>query len=92
MFSSISYSGERKHCCTTCGKLFLKNDHLKRHERTHSSERPFACEQCGKTFRDKDHLKVHILAVFPKNQSIFQYAYIVGPIFDSLNCGKHMND
>jgi len=52
------HAGERKHCCTTCGKLFLKSDHLKRHERTHTSERPFTCEKCGKGFRDKDHLKV----------------------------------
>ena len=47
------------HQCTTCGKRFRQNTHLREHLRTHSGERPFRCEVCGKGFIQSMHLAEH---------------------------------
>jgi uncharacterized Zn-finger protein len=45
-----------------CGKRFKRQEHLKRHEKTHTLERPFKCDvpDCSKAFGRSDNLKAHL--------------------------------
>ncbi|KAI0668951.1 hypothetical protein C8Q78DRAFT_1080823 [Trametes maxima] len=44
----------------SCGRMFKRMEHLRRHLRTHTLERPFQCEQCQKRFSRSDNLAQHI--------------------------------
>ncbi|RAL59325.1 hypothetical protein DID88_006930 [Monilinia fructigena] len=43
----------------TCGRLFKRLEHLKRHVRTHTQERPYICPHCSKAFSRSDNLAQH---------------------------------
>jgi transcription factor STE12 len=43
----------------SCGRLFKRLEHLKRHLRTHTMERPFQCPTCRKRFSRSDNLTQH---------------------------------
>ncbi|KAI9029677.1 STE like transcription factor-domain-containing protein [Phycomyces nitens] len=43
----------------SCGRLFKRLEHLKRHMRTHTMERPYVCHLCGKRFSRSDNLSQH---------------------------------
>ncbi|KAK6904041.1 hypothetical protein I203_107555 [Kwoniella mangroviensis CBS 8507] len=44
----------------SCGRLFKRLEHLKRHVRTHTQERPYECTRCAKRFSRSDNLTQHI--------------------------------
>ncbi|XP_017562334.1 zinc finger and BTB domain-containing protein 14 isoform X1 [Pygocentrus nattereri] len=53
--------GHRDHfACHICGKSFLDESRLRKHEKLHSAERPFICEICPKAFTTQAHLKEHL--------------------------------
>lgn len=43
----------------SCGRLFKRLEHLKRHVRTHTQERPYECSRCAKRFSRSDNLTQH---------------------------------
>jgi transcription factor STE12 len=51
----------KSHSCPipTCGRLFKRLEHLKRHVRTHTQERPYVCPLCNKAFSRSDNLAQH---------------------------------
>lgn len=48
----------KSHSCPipSCGRLFKRLEHLKRHVRTHTQERPYVCPYCNKAFSRSDNL------------------------------------
>jgi transcription factor STE12 len=44
----------------SCGRLFKRMEHLKRHLRTHTMERPYECPTCYKKFSRSDNLNQHV--------------------------------
>mmetsp|Transcript_2696 Transcript_2696/g.2558 ORF Transcript_2696/g.2558 Transcript_2696/m.2558 type:complete len:137 (+) Transcript_2696:484-894(+) len=54
--------GERQYICPVdgCGKRFLDNSKLKRHQLVHTGEKPFECELCGKRFSLDFNLRTHL--------------------------------
>ncbi|KAK5990108.1 Transcription factor MST12 [Cladobotryum mycophilum] len=51
----------KSHSCPipTCGRLFKRLEHLKRHVRTHTQEKPYVCPVCSKAFSRSDNLAQH---------------------------------
>lgn len=61
----------RPFLCPICTRGFVRQEHLKRHQRSHTRERPFLCILCGRCFARKDLVirhqqKLHAAAV-PNN-------------------------
>jgi transcription factor STE12 len=52
---------QKSHSCPipTCGRLFKRLEHLKRHVRTHTQEKPYVCPHCSRAFSRSDNLAQH---------------------------------
>lgn len=59
---SATDTTERSNVCpfTFCRKMFKRQEHLKRHLRTHTLEKPFPCDVCQKAFSRQDNLVQHM--------------------------------
>jgi transcription factor STE12 len=58
---------QKSHSCPipTCGRLFKRLEHLKRHVRTHTQERPYICPYCSKAFSRSDNLAQYASLLLP---------------------------
>ncbi|KAK1885196.1 Zinc finger and BTB domain containing protein 14 [Dissostichus eleginoides] len=56
-FEYLMYGHREQLACQVCGKTFLDESRLRKHEKLHSAERPFVCEICTKAFTTQAHLK-----------------------------------
>ncbi|KAJ2985029.1 hypothetical protein NUW58_g5751 [Xylaria curta] len=56
--------------CNFCGIIFIKVEHLQRHQRRHTGERPYPCLTCGKRFSRRDVLSRHKQIHVPKENAI----------------------
>uniref|UniRef100_A0A3Q4HM09 Zinc finger and BTB domain containing 14 n=1 Tax=Neolamprologus brichardi TaxID=32507 RepID=A0A3Q4HM09_NEOBR len=56
-FEYLLYGHREQLACQVCGKTFLDESRLRKHEKLHSAERPFACDICTKAFTTHAHLK-----------------------------------
>lgn len=56
----LLYGAREGLSCNICGKNFLDDNKLRKHEKLHSAERPFGCEICTKAFTTHAHLKEHL--------------------------------
>ncbi|XP_053716223.1 zinc finger and BTB domain-containing protein 14 isoform X1 [Synchiropus splendidus] len=59
-FEYLLYGARDQLACQGCGKTFLDETRLRKHEKLHSAERPFSCEICSKAFTTHAHLKEHL--------------------------------
>ncbi|XP_037830602.1 zinc finger protein 37 isoform X2 [Kryptolebias marmoratus] len=58
--SVLSGQAKKTFVCSNCGKVFPRQNSLKRHLLIHSGERPFKCIICGKGFFQNKRLKTHM--------------------------------
>lgn len=57
----------------SCGRPFKRQEHLRRHVRSHTQERPYLCDGCDKRFSSSDNLAQHRRThQMPNTNSSFQ--------------------
>lgn len=49
----------RPFLCSICTRGFVRQEHLKRHQRSHTNEKPFLCIFCGRCFARRDLVLRH---------------------------------
>lgn len=62
-YETVSADGKfRAFMCPSdsCGRLFKRMEHLKRHFRTHTMEKPYMCTVCQRRFSRSDNLNQHL--------------------------------
>jgi len=59
----LTHTGEKKHACGSCSKMFPTASHATRHRLIHSGQRPYKCHLCDKAFNQRGHLNRHIANV-----------------------------
>ncbi|KAG2457966.1 zinc finger and BTB domain-containing protein 14 [Polypterus senegalus] len=59
-FEYLLYGHREQLSCQICGKTFIDESRLRKHEKLHSADRPFICEMCNKAFTTHAHLKEHL--------------------------------
>ncbi|XP_013188706.1 zinc finger protein OZF isoform X2 [Amyelois transitella] len=90
--------------CNTCGKIFMSQDSLKLHVKSHSDipQKIHVCDVCGKNYRDKSALKRH-LKTHKENrerdytcercgQKFYSNASLANHVFRKHSCRRYICD
>ncbi|KAI1064544.1 hypothetical protein LB506_008060 [Fusarium annulatum] len=82
--------------CAYCERVFTKEEHLKRHERSHTGEKPFKCCNCGRSYARSDvlfrHSQTHFSTSNNRESNNGQSEHGPGrPSSDSIQVG-HVNE
>ncbi|AGO12501.1 AaceriAER159Cp [[Ashbya] aceris (nom. inval.)] len=56
---TIKTDKPRPFLCPVCTRGFARQEHLKRHQRSHTNEKPFLCAFCGRCFARRDLVLRH---------------------------------
>lgn len=56
---TIKTDKPRPFLCSVCTRGFARQEHLKRHQRSHTNEKPFLCAFCGRCFARRDLVLRH---------------------------------
>ncbi|GAV47627.1 hypothetical protein ZYGR_0H04730 [Zygosaccharomyces rouxii] len=56
---TIKTDKPRPFLCSICTRGFVRQEHLKRHQRSHTNEKPFLCVFCGRCFARRDLVLRH---------------------------------
>lgn len=56
---TIKTDKPRPFLCPICTRGFVRQEHLKRHQRSHTNEKPFLCIFCGRCFARRDLVLRH---------------------------------
>jgi uncharacterized Zn-finger protein len=67
-----------------CNKKFQRQEHLKRHEKTHNNPDSFACQFCGKIFGRSDNLKQHV-TLHTRKTSRTEYFAGAQKVYDEMS-------
>ncbi|KAH6974769.1 hypothetical protein EDB80DRAFT_830585, partial [Ilyonectria destructans] len=71
MSGSSSNSAGSLFGCNACGKKYLRQSHLRRHEATHTDNPSIACPSCSKTFARRDVARRHMQSCVESGQEIY---------------------
>lgn len=58
--TSCGLINDRTFVCRICCACFRREEHLRRHTRTHNNQLPFECSACGQNFTRSDNMKGHM--------------------------------
>ena len=68
-----------------CNRKFQRQEHLKRHLKTHTNSDAFRCEFCDRLFGRSDNLKAHILLHTKTHKSRTDYYERAIEVYENLN-------
>lgn len=76
-----AHNGEKRHCCSECGKVFANTSNLICHFRIHSGEKPFICDICSTRFNQSSALARHKKLHRPKQiYAVVDESIVIDPI------------
>jgi DNA-directed RNA polymerase subunit RPC12/RpoP len=82
-YAIVRYASRVKYLCLSCGKQFIKEDHIRDHIKVHFQENAYNCLHCDKIFSSYDVYESHVDShrihcqhcndIFPDRQSAHQH-------------------
>lgn len=85
----ISETGEKVFVCQHCGKHFVDNSKLRRHQLVHTGEKPFKCEICNRAFSLDFNLKTHMRTHTGEKPYVCSFPFCFKRFTQSSNLSAH---